>query len=107
MLATPTVASISINAASKHGEPLVVELEIGTPYRCASGEWACPLALGGLHDRLPDAHGADSFQALCMAIALAQDLLQGFRENGGRLFIEGEDFPLEAYAFGPAIRRQP
>jgi hypothetical protein len=38
-----------------------------------------------------------------MAISLAQDLLQGFRDQGGKLLMAADDFPLEAYAFGAAI----
>jgi len=105
MLATPTVASISIDAVSPEGEVFVIELEVGTPYHCETGEWACPISLRGLYDRLRDMRGEDSFQALCMAVSLAQDLLQDFRGKGGRLLMGTEDFPLEAYAFGAAIGR--
>ncbi len=101
MLATPEVASVSIDAVSPDGEAFVIELKVGTPYPCEAGGWACSVALGGLHDRLPEAHGENPFQALCLAIALAQDLLRGFLEQGGQLL----DFPLEAYGFGAAIRR--
>jgi hypothetical protein len=103
MLATPAVASISIDAVSPEGEAFVIELGVGTPYRCETREWACPVALDGLYDRLTDTRGEDSFQALRMAICLAQDLLQGFREKGGKLLMGTEDFPLEAYAFGWSI----
>jgi len=40
-----------------------------------------------------------------MAISLAQDSLHAFREKGGRLLMGKENFPLEAYAFGAAIRK--
>ncbi len=80
-----------------------ITVEIGTPYQCGEDpeEWACPVAVRPLYKRLHDAHGGDSFQSLCLAISLAQDLLQGFREKGGLLTYEtGETFPLEAYSFG-------
>ena len=102
----PTVAQRTIDAKSPDGGAFVIGLEIGTPYRCETGEWACPVALHGLYDHLPDIAGADSFQALCLAIRLAQDLLLDFREKGGTLLLDGEDFPLEeAYPIGPAPRR--
>ena len=107
MLSTPTVASISIGAISPKSEAFTIELEIGTPYQCEPGEWACPVALTGLYDRLAEARGVESFQALCMAISLAQDLLRGFRDKGGKLLMDTEDFPLEAYAFGASTRRGP
>jgi hypothetical protein len=94
---TPIVANILIDALSLDGEAFQIELEVGTPYRCETGEWACPIALRGLHDRLHDVHGEDSFQAICLAIRLAQMELQGFRERGGKLLMGNGDFPLEAY----------
>src|SRR6202043_3898366 len=104
MLSTPAVASILIDAISPEGEAFTIELEVGTPRQRDTNEWACPVALRGLYDRLADACGENSFQALCLAISLAQDLLQGFRDKGGKLLMDAEDFPLEAYAFGAAIR---
>jgi hypothetical protein len=101
------VASISIDAISPKGEAFTIELEIGTPYEREPGGWACPVALTGLYDRLAEARGVDSFQALCMAISLAQDLLHGFRDKGGKLLMDAENFPLEAYGFGAATRRGP
>jgi len=103
MPASPTVASLSIDAISPEGEAFVISLAVGTPYPCGAGEWACPVALGGLHDRLADMHGVDAFQALCLAIRLSQTLLQAFRDKGGRLLVGGDDFPLEAYGFGRPI----
>jgi hypothetical protein len=107
MLSKGVVAGISIDAVSPKGEAFVVTLQIGTPYQLETGEWACPLALGGLYDQLADTRGEDSFQALCLAIALAQNLLQSFRDEGGRLLSGSDDFPLEAYWFGSGIDETP
>jgi hypothetical protein len=103
---TPTIASLTLDAEAPDGERFAVTVEIGAPYHRETGEWACPVALVGLYNRLPDACGEDSFQALCMAASLAQDLLQGFQEKGGTLLIKGDRFQLEPYAFGPAARRK-
>jgi hypothetical protein len=84
-------------------ERFEITVEIGAPYQCGEDpeEWACPVAVSPLYKRLHDAHGGDSFQSLCLAISLAQDLLQDFREKGGLLTFEtGETFPLESYSFG-------
>jgi hypothetical protein len=62
-----------------------VYIEIGIPYRISAGEWACPVALNGLHNQLHDMHGNDSFQALMLAQNLAKTLLYAFVEDGGRL----------------------
>ena len=62
-----------------------VYIEIGIPYRISADEWACPVALTGLHNQLHDMHGNDSFQALMLAQNLAKTLLFAFVEDGGRL----------------------
>lgn len=88
-------------------ERFEIKVEIGAPYQCSNDpeEWACPVAVRPLHKRLHDIHGGDSFQSLCLAISLAQDLLQDFKEKGGLLTDEtGDLFPLESYSFGAAKR---
>jgi hypothetical protein len=107
MLSTPTIANLSIDAISLDGRPFTIEIEIGTPYQREHDEWRCPVALNGLYDRLAEAAGIDSFQALCLAISLVQELLQGFCEDGGKLLQDGEDFSLQGYSFGAAVRRRP
>ena len=62
-----------------------IELRIGVPYPVSDVEWACPVGLSGLHDRLRDQHGIDSWQVLMLAQRLARTLLQAFVEDGGRL----------------------
>jgi hypothetical protein len=104
-MTTPIIASLSIDAISAGGEAFAIKVEIGTPYHCETGEWACPFAVWGLQERLRDARGEESFQALCMAISRVLDMLDDFREKGGKLLTEQQNFPLEAYAFGPAIRK--
>jgi len=102
---TPVIATTKILAQRPGEEPFELEVQIGTPYKIDSDEWACPVAVTPLYRQLHDAHGTCSFQALCLASALALDLLQGFKEKGGSLFIApGEEFPLEAYSFGIAAR---
>jgi len=104
-----TVIASTKLLAQRHGEdPFEVEVSIGTPYKVDEDEWACPVAVTPLFRKLDDAHGGCSFQALCLASAFVLDLLQGFKEKGGSLFfISGEEFPLEAYAFGIAVRLPP
>jgi hypothetical protein len=62
-----------------------VSVRIGQPYCISEHEWACPVALSGLHSSLRDQHGVDSFQALMLAQNLARTLLTSFVEEGGRL----------------------
>ena len=90
-------------------EPFQVSIQIGTPHEVGDQpeEWACPVAMQPLYKRLHPAHGGSSLQALCLAASLVLDLLLGVREKGGRVTLtSGEDFPLESYSFGPAIRKK-
>jgi hypothetical protein len=89
-------------------ERFEITVEIGTPYQCGEDpdEWACPVAVRPLYRCLQNAHGGNSFQFLCLAISLAQELLQEFRETGGLLTYEdGEALPLESCSFGVAKGR--
>jgi hypothetical protein len=101
------IARTSLFGQRPGEERFEIAVEIGTPYQCAEDpeEWACPVAVRPLHKRLRDAHGGDPFQSLCLAISLAQDLLQDFMGKGGLLTYEnGQLFPLESYFFGAAKR---
>lgn len=98
------VASEKLWAQRPDEDPFEIEIRIGLPYKVGPDEWACPVALEPLYPKLRDAHAGSSFQALCLASALALNLLDGFKAKGGRLFYaSGDGFPLEAYAFGVAV----
>jgi len=104
---TKTIARTKLIGVRADGERQEIEIKIGTPYKIEHEdnleEWACPVSLEPLYKKLHDAHGSDSFQAMCLAASLVIDLLAAFRENGGRILMEsGDEFPLEAYWFGHA-----
>jgi len=82
------IAERTIYAVSEDGHGFEIRLMIGKPYQTDSGEWACPLALSGLHDRLHDMYGIDSWQSMIVAIRLMKLLLGFFIEAGGKLFTE-------------------
>jgi hypothetical protein len=85
------VATTTLDCVDPHGEHNQVIIEIGRPYRAPAGEWACPVAMRGLYNRLPDVHGEDSLQALCLAASLVRMLLSGFVEKGGEIFFLNSD----------------
>jgi len=101
------IAQTSIFGERPGEDRFEIKVEIGVPYQCNNDpeEWACPVAVRPLYKRLHDVHGSDSFQSLCLAISLAQDLLQNFKKKGGLLTDEtGDLFPLQSYSFGAAKR---
>ena len=67
------------------GDRFEIVLEIGAPYQCGPEEWACPVALRGLHDKLRDMRGAYALQALCLALRLAFSLLADFTTERGKI----------------------
>ena len=81
-----TIAEERLVGLRFSGERVQIVAAIGLPYQVGPEEWACPVALVGLHERLPDIHGASSLQALCLAASLLRQLLTDFVEDGGRLF---------------------
>lgn len=61
-------------------------------------DWACPLALIGLHGAPRDIRGVDSWQALTLAQEVLRVLLTLFVDSGGKLFWEkgGEEITVES-----------
>ena len=80
------------------GERLRSVAAIGRPYQIGPDEWACPVSLTGLCDRLADIHGGSSLQALCLAASLLCQLLVSFVEGGGRLFSSDGESPFNVGA---------
>ena len=85
------VATATLDCVNALGERQEVTVEIGRPYRAAEGEWACPVAIRGFYNSLPDVRGEDSLQALCLAASLVRMLLKGFVDDGGKIFSSNSD----------------
>lgn len=87
------VAERKLIVELKTGERRPVTIRIGQPYETGEEDWACPLSLEGLYERLFDACGIDSFQALMLAQNLIKSLLNAVVRDGGKLFsvFEAED----------------
>jgi hypothetical protein len=82
---TELIAEEKLIAVRRSGERVEVRAGIGRPYAVSADEWACPVSLAGLHDRLHDVHGTSSLQAMCLAASLLRQLLTYFVEDGGLL----------------------
>ena len=81
-----------MNAVDKSGTHLEITIGIGAPYpRDDMDAWECSVKVDGLHKSLSNSTGADSWQALQLAKNLVTRLLQGFIEDGGKLYIFGDD----------------
>ena len=104
------IARLALTGRQAGTPDVAISVEIGVPYEVGEGGWACPVSVQPLHERLPDIHGAESFQALLLAMRLALHLLENYTERGGALFLEdGDAFPFDAYVmnFGRGNRLNP
>jgi hypothetical protein len=98
-LASRTIVAVKVN-----GQATNVTLRIGTPYEVSPDEWACPVAMEGMHGRLVDVHGIDAWQALQLAQSLQAQLLGYFVEDGGKLFCHEPPQPIGLAELFPSIR---
>ena len=83
------IAEQILEATDPTGRSTEVVVRVGTPYQVGADEWACGVAVDGLHNQLRDIHGGSSLQALCLAASFARVLLSHFVEQGGQLFYAG------------------
>jgi hypothetical protein len=86
---TSWIAARTLTAVKPSGEEVSVTLRIGQPYEISSEEWACPVAIEGLQERLRDIHGIDSWQTIQLVQNLQAQLLGYFIEEGGKLYWPG------------------
>ena len=86
------IAERILEAIKPSGERIIITLAIGTPYKDEEYDsWACPVRAEGLHKNLAAMHGIDSWQAVREAQKLILTILVHFVEDGGKLYIFGED----------------
>jgi hypothetical protein len=90
------IAETEIFATSAKGEKQQFHIAVGRPYCVDDVSWACSVRLEGLHNKLCDAVGVDSWQALGHAVGLNRKLLACYVEDGGKLYWEegGEEITL-------------
>lgn len=93
------IANLSLDGLDADGVEFAVHIAVGAPFVNERGWWACTVTLHPLFAPF-DIFGADSLQALTLALRTARSLLEDFTDKGGKLTMEGEVFPLEAW-FGP------
>lgn len=92
----PPVVKRELFATSREGIEFSIVLSLGKPYETEHSDWACPVALSGLHENLRDIHGVDAWQSLQLAYRLAISLLTTFEEEGGQLYWLESREPIEA-----------
>lgn len=99
------VAHRTLLAIDKDGREFTLTLGIGQPYEISHDEWACPVAMSGLQERLRDQHGVDSWQALQLAYQLIAQLLGYFIADGGKLHWPESRDPVAISELIPSLRK--
>ena len=95
------IATTELIAVRPSGERALVRIGVLAPTQTRDGDWSCLIDGGGLvvGPRI-GVHGADSWQAICLAFALVRDQLDQFKRSGGRLLLSPDDdkseLPLDA-----------
>ncbi|MEA1080265.1 DUF6968 family protein [Marinobacter qingdaonensis] len=86
------IAQRHLEAVKPSGERTEVVVAVGVPQKDEGNDsWACPVLMKGLHENLAAMHGIDSWQALKEAQKLVLSILVQFIEDGGKLYIFGEE----------------
>ena len=80
------VALRELTAETSAGTRVKVVVRIDTPQLQPDSSWQCLASVEGLPDRPLDAHGADSLQALLLALKNVRGSLDRFMKNGGKLY---------------------
>jgi hypothetical protein len=88
------VATLALRYTDPKGSASRILIAIATPYQRGARDWACPVAIDGLHAQLPDVHGASSLQALCLGISLVHSLLEERLSKGGT-FLTDDSLPFD------------
>lgn len=84
--ATRFIATRDLTGIDSSGREFSIKLGIGAPHRIDGGDWACPMAIEGLHSLKKDGIvGVDAFQALMLAQRLAKQLLEAHIQKGGQI----------------------
>jgi hypothetical protein len=77
------VATLALRYTEPKGDTRRILIAIATPEQRGAHDWACPVAIDGLHARLPEVHGTSSLQALCLGVSLVHSLLEERIGKGG------------------------
>jgi hypothetical protein len=93
MTETSIIAERTLLLQQPDNEIKKIIIRIGMPYWVIVGEEAaCPVAIEGLYEKLPDVHGVDPYQALELAMQLTSTLLVSSK---GQKFLWPDGVPYE------------
>ena len=89
------VASTSFRGQSGKGEEISFYLSLEHPHQIDDVSWGCVLRMDGITTKPHTTIGVDGWQALTLAIALIEQSLTYFVEDGGKLFFPDSSEPMD------------
>jgi hypothetical protein len=87
---SPPVAERTLTAESTDGVRFTLVLRITAPRPASDDSWICASSIEGLWPPM-DTHGADSLQALLLALQTVRGQLMQFVKSGGKLYLPGDE----------------
>jgi hypothetical protein len=93
-----TIAETTFLLREPSGKTRRVHIRLGCPYKISEEEAACPVALDGLYEEPCDIRGANTFQALALALGFVRRTIIDWTEKGYTFQYEcGDEVPVTAY----------
>ncbi|WP_372392382.1 hypothetical protein ACCQ05_20990 [Xanthomonas sp. NCPPB 3582] len=89
------IASSERDGESDKGEKVAFHFALNTPHQIDDESWGCTIRMEGFTSKPLTIIGVDSWQSLTLAIALIQQSLTYFIEDGGRLFFKDSASPMD------------
>ncbi|MBN6103548.1 hypothetical protein JR064_15370 [Xanthomonas sp. CFBP 8703] len=91
---TALIAERIFDGVDPHGKRIKFLFSLEAPEKIDDESWGCQVKMVGFGDKPHQVVGQDSWQALSLAFALAEQLLTYFVQDGGKLFWEDSDEPM-------------
>ncbi|WP_152522630.1 hypothetical protein [Sphingobium ummariense] len=79
------IASHVFSAINRQGEKFEISIGLEIPTKDHEGIWWCPVHLSPFLNKVRPIAGADSFQSICLSIALVRSVIDDFVEKGGQM----------------------
>ncbi|MGA1805531.1 hypothetical protein VHN57_13320 [Sphingobium sp. WW5] len=79
------IASHIFSAIDPQGEKFEISIGLEIPAKDHEGIWWCPVHLSPFLNKVRPIAGGDSFQSICLSIALIRSVIDDFVEKGGQV----------------------
>lgn len=85
------IAETSLVGVLPSGEEQAITVQIGRPYFDSEGAGVCRIGVSSIFSKPRSIYGVDTFQALLLALRHVRASLELFTDDGGFLYMKGDD----------------